>query len=41
MPLIQFDCPEDVNKNLKKYMLEHDIVDKREAVIDVLRGMFK
>jgi len=37
MPQIQFDCPEDIDDKLKHYMIDKKIIDKRIAVIEILK----
>jgi len=41
MPLIQFDCPENLNAKLKHFMIDNKIVDKRQAVIEILKKGLK
>ena len=41
MPLIQFDCPENLDDKLKHFMIDKKIVDKRQAVIEVLKKGLK
>jgi len=41
MPLIQFDCPENLDVKLKHFMIDMKIVDKRQAVIEVLKKGLK
>jgi len=41
MPLIQFDCPEELDTKLKHFMIDKKIVDKRQAVIEVLKKGLK
>lgn len=35
--MIQFDLPADVDKKVRRFMVDHDIVDKRTACVEMLR----
>ena len=37
MPKIQFNLPEDVDKKLRLYVVEHNLKTKAEAIILLLR----
>ena len=36
MPQIQFNIPKDLDKKIKHYMIDHNIVDKRIAITKIL-----
>ncbi len=36
MPQIQFDIPKDLDKKLKHYMIDNDVIDKRVAIVNIL-----
>jgi len=41
MVKIQLDLPEKEDNELKHYMIDNKIEDKRVAIIKVIRGFFK
>lgn len=41
MPQIQFDIPKDLDKKLKHYMIDNNIIDKRIAIVKILQGALK
>lgn len=41
MPLIQFNIPSDLNKEIGWYMIENDIDKKSEAILAILKKHFK
>ena len=40
MPKIQLELPESIDKEIKHYMIDNKIVDKREAIIQILKKRF-
>lgn len=36
MPLLQFDIPEEIDNELKHYMIDHNHENKGQAVADIL-----
>jgi len=40
MPQIQLDLPESIDKEIKHFMIDNKIVDKREAIIQILKKRF-
>lgn len=40
MPLMyHFEIPEELDKKLKQYMLDHDIAKKSNAIIQIIRNL--
>lgn len=37
MVLIQMDIPKDIDKKIKYFMIDNNIVDKRKAIIKILK----
>jgi len=37
----QLNIPDDVDKELKHYMIDMSILDKRDAILKILRKKFK
>ena len=38
MVLLTIDLPKDVNKKVEHFKIEHDLKDKRDAIVMLLRG---
>ena len=38
MPKIQIQLPDDLDKKIKHYMIDNNIIDKRIAIIKILKA---
>lgn len=40
MPQIQLNLPENIDREIKHFMIDNKIIDKREAIIQILKKRF-
>lgn len=41
MPQIQLNLPESIDKEIKHFMIDNNIIDKRIAIIEILKQKLK